>query len=279
MFPYRLSIDQAGNVVVLDLGAKNFLWFSQNGEFLRRSNLGISFAMVSDFTILRGDTIVVAGLADDPRAKEYALHVLAPDLSLLRSFEPVARGLSREVQRLYGVGSVTRSRWDAFYFAPKGHGDVVELNTRGVHLRTISVSNAGLTDPHAAFTVAPRSNGGMEVRAGDSLVAHGRVIALGGGAVLTSRVNGKKIQLVEHDATGTPIDSLWISAVGELPISFDSTDCTIVLQSRKAGELTLGWLPLSPANGSQVLSSTKKVASENSARIHRCRVGRSNRLK
>ena len=262
MFPYRVVLDEKGRVVVLDLGAKNLLWFRKDGEFLKRANLGMSFSMVSDFTVLSAGTVIVAGVSDEPRAVGRALPVLENGETWIRSFRTLPVGVSRDVQRLWGAGSVERASWRSVYFAPRGAGSIEEFDAHGTRLRLIEFEGHNMSDPSRSFVVESTLSGGRQVRMNDSVVAHGRVIALGRGGVLTSTIVRSRILLVEHDRTGRVLDSTWVGSNGDLPLSVDSTRCVLFVRSRREGELAIGQLPTRSADRQQVNTPTGEVSRE-----------------
>lgn len=245
-FPYRLALTDNFEPVVLDIGSKDLLWFGKDGKFLRRTNLGIPFAMVSDFAVLAGDRVIVAGVTSDPRGADRALHVFSRDLGWLRSMIALPK-LPPDVMRLWGAGSIVRVSNSSVLFAPKSRGGVLEVSIDGSVKRVIKVDDIGLTDPTEYFKISQNRVGGSEVRFADSMVAPGQAIPLAQGHVLTSKIFGAQVRFTEYDASGRSVGELVVSSTGLLPFAFDSISCQLRVHGRSKAGLALGQLPVGPA--------------------------------
>jgi hypothetical protein len=246
-FPYRIQLDHAGKVVVLDLGAKNLLWFDREGRFIKRSNLGLAFSMVSDFTVLGDDGIAVAGLSDDARARDYAVHIVDAHGLWVRSFDFLPKNQSREIMRLAGVGSLERASWTSVYFSPKWRPEVTEYSNQGVKLRSVQLKKS-LSDPKEAFTFAPRANGGMTVKAADSMSYQARAIALMNRRFVSAVLNGRHFEFSEHSADGALLDELKAGVGSAMPIAFDSVRCVALVERRDDRGLAFAQIPLGSAD-------------------------------
>ena len=245
-FPYRLALTDGFEPVVLDIGSKDLLWFRSDGTFVRRTNLGIAFAMVSDFAVLAGDQVIVAGVTTDPRGAGRALHVFSRELGWIQSMIALPN-LSADVMRLWGVGSITRASTSSVLFAPKNAGGVLEVSSDGRIKRRIAVDDSGLTNPSDYFKIAQNRSGGSDVLFGDSVVAPGQAISLSRGHVLTSKIIGTHVRLTEYDAAGRAVGSLVVAPSGVLPFAFDSISCRLWVRGRSKTGLALGQLPVAPA--------------------------------
>ena len=242
-FPYRMALSTNFEPVVLDLGSRDLLWFRSDGTFVRRTNLGLPFAVVSDFAVLAADRVLIAGVTTDPRGAGRALHAFSREMGWLRSFVDLPE-LPADVLRLWGVGSITLTSGSSVLFAPKTRGGVLEVSFDGIVTRRLKVDDSGLTNPTDFFKISQNNSGGSQVTFSDSLVAPGQAIALARGHVLTSRMEGTNVRLTEYSGSGRPIGSLVVGQSGLLPFAFDSVSCRLWVRRRSKAGLALGQLPV-----------------------------------
>ncbi|MBL0170265.1 MAG: hypothetical protein IPP90_05940 [Gemmatimonadaceae bacterium] len=262
MFPYRVVLDKAENVVVLDLGSKTLLWYAADGTFLRRGMLGLAFATVSDIAILDGDRVVVSGISDDPRATGKSVHVFSRELAWQGSFIALPGGVPADIQRLWGTGSLVRASWSSVLYAPKHAGGLTELSSDGRVLRRIPVDDSDLTVPTDYFTITARGTAGSHVRAADSLITSGRPVLLARGGVLSVKIIGSRVRLTEHNGSGTPTAILDLGAADVMPIAFDSTTCTLTIRNRKSGELGVAQLAVRLAHNARATTQAHGASDE-----------------
>lgn len=255
LVPYRVALDINDAPVVLDIGAKNLLWFRRNGEFARRTNLGLAFTMVSDIAILADGTVVVAGVSTDSRAKGYALHFFTNELAWIRSGIRLRSDLTSDIQTLWGVGSLERSSPTSVLFSPRAPGGVLEVGVDGTVIRRIPVDDSGLTNPSAYFRSRVSKDNVRSSYLADTLVAPGRAFPLSNGHILTSKIAGAKIIVVEHGANGAPLATRTIGVGDYLPFAFDSVACRFYIHGRGSGDLTLGHVSLRPAQSTRERSN------------------------
>ncbi len=242
-FPYRIALSPNFEPVVLDIGSRDLLWFRSDGTFVRRTNLGLPFAVVSDFAVLAADRVMIAGVTTDPRGAGRALHAFSRDMGWFRSFVELPK-LPADVLRLWGVGSITLASGSSVLFAQKTRGGVLEVSFDGIVTRQLRVDDSGLTNPTDFFKISQNNSGGSQVTFSDSLVAPGQAIPLARGHVLTSRLEGTQVRLTEYNGSGRPIGSLVVGQSGLLPIAFDSVSCRLWVRRRSKAGLALGQLPV-----------------------------------
>jgi len=269
-FPYRIALSDRGDPLVLDIGAKNLLWFDQDGRMLRRTNLGMTFATVSDVAVLQHDDVIVAGITDDPRGAGKALHVFTKELSWVRSMAALPK-LAPEILQLWGVGSITRASLNTVYYAPKFRGGISEISVSGRVMRRIAVDDRDLTDPTGYFKVTGSAATGSRVATGDSLVAPGQVLPLAQGRVLTTKILGRRFRLTEYDAAGAVVGTLEIGQDDPMPFAFDSISCRLFVRGRHKEGLALGLIPIRPVPSARAITSNGESSYAKTAYAIGCR--------
>jgi hypothetical protein len=125
-FPYRIAESRNG-VTVLDIGSKSLLWMDRNGRYLRRTNLGLDFATVSDVSVLRNGQVVIAGISSDYRARGFALHLFDRNLMWLRSFVGLPQPLDARSAGSTLVGSLTLLADETLLFASSLTAETIVL--------------------------------------------------------------------------------------------------------------------------------------------------------
>ena len=130
--PTRAVLMKNGDLIVYDQANRQFSLFSASGAFIERKVLDTDFRTIDNIIALPDGNIAVAGVSNDPRYMNSAIHVFNSQFAHIRSFGELPAYTSSETLWRVGVGSISltsegnilftrRAPFQILTFAPDGH--------------------------------------------------------------------------------------------------------------------------------------------------------------
>jgi hypothetical protein len=186
--PTRAVLTKSGEVIVYDQANRQFSRFSPSGVFIERKVLDTDFRTIDNIIALPDGSIAVAGVSNDPRFMNAAIHIFDSRFSHVRSFGVLPAYSSVEALWRVGTGSISLLADGNILFTRRAPFQLYILTPQGNTVSTIVPKVSSIATLDEAIVVHTEdSRTTMATSATANLPT--RAFGLPGGALLTGRVS------------------------------------------------------------------------------------------
>lgn len=239
--PYRVAIRSDQAALVFDLVNSRATLLDSSGQLLSTYSLPFRIEMTNVVSLPSGE-IAIAGIARDPRAKDFAIHLFTSTMSYLRSFGPLPDVGSQADLRTVGAGGLTLGSDGQLMHTQAYPLEVRRFNEDGGLRQLISLPLRA--DGPRQLESRTEANGRVSRRENAAAVRSGPVFSLRTGELLAIRHTASGDSATLFTAAGRLIVSGQVGDAETRLIAIDLVRSRMLLQNTRDDVPHLLWAPI-----------------------------------
>lgn len=239
--PYRVALRSDQSALVFDMVNSRATLLDSKGQLLSTYPMPFRIEMSNVVSLPSGE-IAIAGIARDPRAREFAIHLFTSTLSYLRSFGPLPEVESQVDIRTVGAGGLTLGLNGELVHTRAYPLEVRRFNADGAVRQIVSLPLR--VDGPKQLESRSEQNGRVSRRDNASAVRVGPAYVLRTGEILALRHTTAGDSVSLFTAAGRLLASSLVGDAETRAVSIDLARSRMLLQNTHDDFPRLMWAPI-----------------------------------